>query len=457
MSARVNSIITATVGALSLTSADTDPPDDTATQLADGLTITRALGDKPWPMPPVESATFNLFSPTVDDLLAVQRGTPVLLDYWTPRTGQDTGTAVARFEGLATDVVLRPHPLGVLAEVTALDVRSTRWAETDIGDEPWPEETILERLGRIADLAGFLLVMPDLFGNPPGWSALCRARDVDAQPMLAIIDGLMDGWALEGGIFVGGQLIDADPFRFKLAPIMNPATGEVTHGALVPMDATLTPDEDDLPGTFGVSGDGYGVVVDAASRNQTLVSADYVDLSASYTQRRGARPNRVQIKWTNSANGKEKTTTASTGEQPPSIYRLETELVEADAAQRAAELYLPDPAGHSWYAETFVWYWHRDTFAHDKPLPDIGDLVTIAPLQERHDPVRRGWYVGTLVGLVFRVADAKPIVELTISPLQRPMSDTGDGLTWNDVAAGVTWDQLNTSHTWDDYRLLRGL
>lgn len=463
----VNATTTVVTSGLTLVSNDDDPaPDPAAVHVMDGVTMV-AKTELPWPMQETESATLSIWAPDAAYLASVVKGRGISIDYMTPR---GAGTTRVRFDGRITDAVLRTRSDGVAMDITAMDYRSTD-LNGEVGDAPWPEESVVARVARIFTLLGLdydhTQDLPlagggvaDLGTVAPGSAPLVKARDVDNQPALALLTSLLDGWAVDWSseLETLGNTVPpgAGMGRFVLRPVVD-GFGEVVWWETVPRLAALIPNSAYvMAGDFGLAGDGYGVTVPTANPDRApgLAPASVVDLAAAYTQRPGQRSNRVTVSWWNA--GAEVTTSASTGQTPVTRLPIATELTQLAAAQRAAALYLPDAGSSDWYADDFTWRWYADTDAHDQPMPAIGDPFTIAPIQDRHTPTGRPWYSGILTGRVVQLVNARPVVDLTISPELRPLLGTpASGLAWNDVPAGVTWDDLNTRDTWDDYRLLR--
>lgn len=469
----VSNVTTVVVGSYTFTSTDTDgTPDPLVAQLRDGVSIV-ARSDQPWPMPGTESATFALWAPTSEHLNGIIRGVPVSIDYATPASAPVTR---ARFAGTVTDVVLATRADGVLLEVTAMDHLTTALAE-NVGDEPWPAEPVADRVARIMGLLGLTyshttdLPLPGggvatLSTAAPGHGAMVRARDVDAQPALALLTTLLDGWAVDWStdLTTLGYPAGSGLGRFVLRPVVG-FDGSVSSWETVPRLAALLADASyPLPGAFGFAEGGYGVTFpNDASRAPGLVPAGMVDLASEYTQRPNTRPNRVSVGWWDTASGTELTTTASSGGSPAVPFHLSTELTSSADALRAGQLYLPASSTSEWYASDFTWHWGRDAGAHADPMPELGELVVVAPIPTRHTPPRatdgvsQAWYAGVLTGRVVQLADASPVLALTITPELRPLAgQASTGLSWADLPAGVTWDNLNARDTWDDYRLVRG-
>lgn len=462
-------------GALVLNARDDDPPPDLADVHATDVVIAKQLGDDQlWPMQESEVCTFKLYAPHVDMLASVVEGAPVDAAYYCPR---DAVGSLLRFRGRVTDVTIQAHRVGCLMDVTAMEYRVADFAETLVGDEPWPQETISDRVNRIFSLLGLAEPtdwLTDRDPAAPGAGTLVRARDVDAQPALGLLDDLLQSWAWDfTDVLVSEGGLDPNtaaawpPGLAYARPVLWPQTivggaaGGVTQWQLYPRFAAAQPSDfgwAQPPGLFGLdpSTDGYGLTIpaDGADRADSTIAAGYVDLaSARWSQRRGQRPNQVAVTYW--IAGVEKTWYSGQGVEPKITQRISTDLVTADDARRAARLYLPErSAATDWYAEAFAWRWYADD-ALVRP-PELGNMLAVAPVQDRHSPLRRPWYYGMCTGVTFRNAGGRPVVDVAIRPEQRrTMSYPDGGMTIDEFPAGVTWDDLNTRDTWDDYRLLR--
>jgi hypothetical protein len=453
--------IRVTVGPYSFVQEDDDAPDPDygSPFVVDGLTVSNQLGDDQlWPMQGTGSASFSVFGPTFDDVSAIVRGALVVITWTTPRTNPAFRLT---FEGRVTDARVRPHLLGVVVEVTAIDAFTFDW-DVVVGDSPWPEEDIEDRLNRIAALLGTTITYnynPAVPGAAAATRPIVRARDVDAQPALGIVRSLLESWVLDY------TALDSGLANMYLEPVI--VGGVVTSWEAKVRFASFdagTGGMFELPGMFGDTtaegAPGYGVTIPdhGTDRSDTAISTDYVDLSGTaFTQRKGTRPNRTYVQYW--AGAVEASKSASNGLTPPLSVRFTTDLIGTTGptcAQRMADLYLPEPVGSDWYADTL----HYRLYADDDPnrtIPRLGDLLAIAPIQDRHNPLDRPWYAGIVTQSVFLISKFEPVVELTITPQVRAVSHLGTGqLTWDDLPAGVTWDDLNTRDTWDDYQLLRG-
>lgn len=479
MSDKVSARTTVTVGAYTFDTTDDAEPVPGVAQVMDGLELSTQL-EGPWPWQETETATFAVWAPAAADVVGIAKGDAVTIDYATPRAG---GFTQASFAGIVTDAVLRNRADGVAMELVAVDRVRGELTE-EIGDDPWPQETVQARVERIFALLGLPFLVDfelpligggilDLDPTAPGAATECKARDVDRQPALGLLTGLLNSWAWDWSadlVGVFGLPLPADsPSAGMGRFVIQPPTIDEFWTIRPRLSAIMPPSAGvgvKLPGVFGPTPDvgGYGVTypVTGADRAESLIPAGRVDLASAYTQLPGQRPNRVTVGYT--AGGAGLSVTESNGQTPASRFTLETELTAAAAARRAAQLYLPDPGMDEWYAEGFLWRWGADTDAHGWPMPGVGDLLTVAPIDTRHTPPDPGggagkpFYGGVLTGRRVQLVNARPLVDLTLTPTLRPQLDWavgGAGLTWDSLPAGVTWDDLNSRDTWNDYRGLR--
>lgn len=473
--------LTLTIGTMVLTVQDDDgPPDPDAVQIVDGLWAATAVADDQlWPAQETDTAGFSLYAPNAGLLAGVVKQAPVIIRMRTPRD------AFLGYElemrGRVSDAVLRSHRQGCVMEVTVTDYRTSDLGELTVGDSPWPLETVKARMDRIFDELGLTLVGNAFEAGSPGDTAQVRAVDVDAQPALSLIGGYLDTWVADEATFLASvpyvdpNLLSVQSPGYTLArkvlrPTVWDANGDVSEWYLVTTYGASYPAGPpwadtawfDLPADFGDTGGGeYGVVLDTdpAVRAPQLVDGAYVDLaSASYTQKRAQQPNRVGVSYWTTGGTVERVSYRSNGVLPAVTARFPSDLVTAADSARAASLYLPDPGGTDWYADTFTWRWGRDPFASDGVrVPVVGDPCTVAPVQDRHSPLERPWYTGIVTARTFTFDRANPVMSLTVRPQLRKLFQNPQswGLRWDDIPAGVTWDELNTRDTWDDYRLIR--
>lgn len=470
---RTNALTTVQVGTQVLTSTDTDAaPDGTTVELCDGLTVTESLGDQLWPMRPSVACTFTVFAPTVDDFTATT-GDGVRVTYATPRTG---GTDRLEVDVTVSDVSVRTTGLGVLFDITCVDRFTGAFTDQLVGDTPWSAEPVEDRVARIVESCGYMF---DALGaSYPGYDSQVAARDVDAQPALGLLTSLLDGWAVDFAAFYISQgvlssaQLTANPalslVGVRLFPTIDPATLVITEWTPSLTPSGIIAGINTLPGVLADPGDGYGVVIvtdntsiPGESRADDTISTDYVDLGATFARRKGALVNTVAVSGFWGPSGAERTLTRSNGDPVPVLYQLSTELTDSDDAARVAAMYLPD-AGITtdWLADAFSWRWYAEDTTDRAELPQVGDLVTVADIQDRHNPTGNPWYAGQLTGRVFKLTGAQPTLDLTIRPqLRRILGNSNALFTWVDLALShptVTWGDLNTYHTWNDYRLLRG-
>lgn len=152
----------------------------------------------------------------LDEVANPQRGQTLQVDInapssnpqwqYTPGTwATQVGTWLARrksvvlFYGRITDTQTSWQPVvphtdwAVVVDVVAVDPVA-ELARTNVGDVPWPQETISARAARIEALTGLTWLNDSS-------SAVVLARDVDLQPALDLLDELAHWGSLAGGIF----------------------------------------------------------------------------------------------------------------------------------------------------------------------------------------------------------------------------------------------------------------
>jgi hypothetical protein len=104
-----------------------------------------------------------------------------------PATGPEV---LAEFAGRVGAVEAEPHPRGILFSLACVDLTADL-GEVYVGDEPWPEEFLFERLDRVEALAAAQGVT---FSNTvwmgPG-APKVHASDVDRSSLRDTIDGLL--------------------------------------------------------------------------------------------------------------------------------------------------------------------------------------------------------------------------------------------------------------------------
>lgn len=470
------------IGSHSWTVRDTDPAPTAplaASVVGDGLQVVRALPtDQPWPaLPTPARCQLSIYAASSTELADIVLGVPVSVRWRSPR---DAADPLESFDGLVTDVDLVPHWLGVRLNVVAVDYygqlnelqatpaprngaiedvieRANRWLReakqpeltwVPIGAEPNPIDTIDE--------------------YPPTVASKSVEDRTTKQSLGAMLDKLMSGWITFA--YQTGQVYGANnrgPARFQVVPLFSAYNAgglrTLTGWGFTPMfrDSPVGV----LPGAFGDTGDGYGVVIDPAAPpagRDPIVSADVVDFDAAYSQSKGiAVPNTVSATWVELGATVDDLTihtdVVANGDQPAVVAELDTSAT-FDNGKVIAKFYLPEPGttALSWSAESFVWLLHAD--APGRYLPtELGRQVTVVGTLPSSNPRGLAYFYGLLAGYTLTVSRARPVVTFDLrSAAGRLISSSADpGARWDDLPAGVTWDQLRDWETWDDYKLLR--
>jgi hypothetical protein len=233
--------IDVTIGAWSATIHKGDQTDPAATAVTmDPLTAAWSMAAGYPSQPNPTTVTFGLYVPDVATGPTPTQGTRVELTITTP--DHDPALTeirpVLEFVGLITDVDATPLVDGLAFNITAADYTSTL-GEARIGDQPWPAEWVPERLDRVviaaANIGVPLVVLPaeqaqiDAAGDYMGPSV--AARDVDSQPVRAILDELLAAAVIWLGIapefWISGSFGWAEP---SLTTWVRPIVGQHDTG-----------------------------------------------------------------------------------------------------------------------------------------------------------------------------------------------------------------------------------
>lgn len=482
-------------------------PDDPPAygMILDGLRINRQLpSDRPWPaMPEIATATFQVVGETMADLAELQRRKPVSLYLYTTPPANGTVQPDVWFHGRISDVVVRPHDLGVVAEVTCVDyLADLAEVVATITDDPGFQDSLAEPHDQAISAANPWSGNVGAFPNPGRrWSSpmmyLRPLSNVEATPQDGEVNSLetlreLLSWAswmdANNELWTVELLSHADLKRpgYAEGTFYNYRLG-FTHRVVpklwraVPIDrwAVTAGDSDQpglwysvdrggidtwpppgtaelptqLPARFADTGESWGVVMDpddpTEGTRSMVMSGHLVDMATSWVQRAASDPDNLEIV------GHYGRVAVSLGIKPPSTLQLDTQLDQADDAERLGRLYLPDDVVDRWDAETFTWYASRE--AGRLRFPDLGMPMVVWPVASRWNPTARDWYVGTTGGVDVAVLDGELVAEVTLRAGVREIAPSaGIGLTWDQVPAGVTWDDLKATDSWNDYRLVRG-
>lgn len=441
--------------------------------VADGLVIQDTVPDDALlPYPARSMCTFAVVAAAADDVAGIVQGAGVAVEWGHPRASPDHGIS---FLGRVTDVTISAHQLGVVVEVTAVDAATADFSELLVGYTNWPQEAASARLARIMGAQPvpwaqqpifFIAGVPQFSPSDP----LVLARTADPIPFLQAIAEVLDVWALDFTTILTthNDLPPGTPAgtpealgRYMLVPdgYDDTPTGPAVDfwSARVVMAATSG---NLLPGVFAQTPDvgGWGVLIppDGADKaTDTTVNSAYIDLSGvAFSQRKGGYANTLTVKY----GAADDTVQLANGDSPAVSVTIPTALVNGADATTLGNLYLPVAGGgQEWAADRFSWRLYADPEADTfTQVPVIGQLLAVAPVQERHSPLSRPWYVGVLVGRTFTLNRGDPVVTMQVRPQQRRLwSNPLVNLEWDELPAGVTWADLNTRDTWTDYSLLR--
>lgn len=160
------------------------------TCLVDDLTIQHGRADTT-SQPNASSCTVNLTADAADPteaalMRALEVGVRLTVDTTVPGY-----PSVRRFTGRVSDLNMGWDEAGAatpdagVGQVVAVGTMADL-GRRNVGAEPWPAELDGARVSRVAALAGISL---DPFASDPG-TVQIRARDVDSQPALAVMQGV---------------------------------------------------------------------------------------------------------------------------------------------------------------------------------------------------------------------------------------------------------------------------
>lgn len=460
---------------------DTDPrpePPLSASFVGDGLQLVRALPtDQPWPaLPNPARCQLSVYAASALELADIVLGAPVSVRWRSPR---EAATALEAFDGLVTDVELVPHWLGVRLNVVAVEYYAQLNELQVTGPGPGGDtgEVLTDRAARWLTEAGqpSPLVWVPVGGEPDPRTSIplfpptvaSKSADDEKASLGVMLDKLMSGWitnAYEVGRTYGAQ--NRGPARFQHVPVFSAYDSNglrtLTGWGFTPLfrDSRVGV----LPGLFGDTGDGWGVVMDpltAPAGRDPVVSASLVDFDAAYYQAKGvAVPNTISATWVELVTDTERkvwTYVESNGDAPAVVAELDTGAT-FDNASQVADFYLPEQGttALSWSAESFTWRLYADAAGRYLPA-ELGRQVTVVGTLGPSNPRGLDYFAGLLSGYTLTVSRARPVVSFDLrSATGRLLSDAADlGVRWSDIPAGVTWSELREQQTWDDYKLVR--
>lgn len=428
----------------------------------DGLSIIRKLvEDSPlWPAQlDTAECRFQLIVASMADVSDVAVGTPVLVEIQRPAGGP----VREAFTGRVADLSATPHKLGMLLTLACLDYTGDLRNIT-VGAEPWPVETIFQRVTRIMGLAGqpapVPLALPPGSGVMPLASPSVAARDVDAQNAYDLVQHYLDQWPVDYG-YAATSVQYRGRGRMNLSA-QTDANGVLTGWLLVPqLERPYYAGPLVLTNVAGV----WRPVVDADSPNTdpVVLMADEVDVSSTYAITKQDSVTRVTVsgdKFIVSGVPTPVVVSASLDVDPPVVATLDgVEITDPGTAAVLAAMYLPGEVPVSrWIADSFLW--HLELADVGRTIPDIGVVVTVGGIVPAQNPNGQAWFTGQLAAHTFTLADKRPTY---LFQLRRPDWTAGnqsDLVTWQSAVltqvGGPTWATIDPSLTWDDMRLLRG-
>lgn len=415
-------------------------------QVLDNLQISWATDEsRPWPAQPgTVTCALGLWTNDVTDLSDVVIGTPiavVLTDL--------VGEVFATFHGRVARMAAQPrrnNGLGMLYSITGVDY-TVDLTELSVTVDDWPAETGAARFARIVsaiEAAGLSLDDTDL---DPGDAAF-EERAGGATTALELLESHLVQVA-----------VDTDPGlqRYIVAPVV--VAGLLDHFAIVRQDSIV--DAALLPGVLDVI-EGVFQLTFPDTTADGAVDACVIELAATW--------NRLKYRATNQVTVTGQTVSAYASRPgPPVRLNLQTTLTDQDAADRMAQLYLPDvDETNGWVADTFTVHAHRQPYSITPAwFPDHRDdpattAVYVMPIAILGIPAAinlagEDVYAGQLVKVALRIAKRRILVDFGLRR-QLPASAGDDAVTWQwvkDNHPTVDWTDVDPALTWYDARLGR--
>lgn len=359
----------ALVGVRSWEIDSTETAPDTLPRVTDGLRITRSVPEtdiKPT-QPDPATAAFGIVAESITDLDNVILGAPVAIHYYSPATST---VPLESFHGRITDLVARPHPAGVILDVTAVDYLA------DLAERFLMPGVITHTdSGRVLD---------DIFdaATTAGWTSLGWTGPYVIPPTEAfnaaeLIEVLLRQWVI-GAI--------PSQYRAVLKPVI---VGDVLHSYARSAQGRIPP-----------SG---GVEIPAAQ----------VDVAGAFTCRKFSQLGRIAVKYPGGALE----LTSGSGYQPGTSIETTLDGSSTFAPHTAvANFYLPNVVvvGASdlrWSADTFVW--QLKAAPAGSYLPALQTLVTVAGIDPRWGP-RGVDFTGVLSGYTLTVDRLRPTLSFEL-------------------------------------------
>lgn len=441
--------VTLKVGAheWTITDADVLDPSDPVQVLA-GFRVGWQLNESdPWPTQPQPvEGTVQFYALNVTELDDVAIGTPmyaVLED--------DDGNLFATIHGRVGQVTASPRRhrggLRMLYTVPCVDY-TVDLAEASVTiTEAWPAESAGDRFGRIVAIAATAGITLEAPADTD--SAAFAALDAGTTTVGALVDDHLKQIAIPDA---GGNL------RYVVVPVMD-GDGLLDHFecVLLPRAVPAT----SLPGTFAIV-DGMLTLVFADPDANGIVDAGDVDLDTTW--------NRLKYRAANHVVVTGETVLAEASRPGPEVrLNLDTTLTDADAAQRMAELYLPDTdEALGWVADTFTLYAHRDQSAitppwfadHREDPPVLDAYVMPIAITGIHPSINFGGtyaaYAGQLSTVTLTI-DARRRILVDFALRRQLAFGEGDELaSWEwayDTFPTVAWEDIDPDLSWYEARL----
>jgi hypothetical protein len=380
-----------------------------------------------WDAVPAAATWASLAQLGVDDLVVLA-----------PAAGADRLAVV--FGGRITDLEAA-YDLdadATLVQVTAQD-HTAELANRDVGDEPWPTETLGARAARIVALAG---QDTDLTVDPGPAAVTVSLTDVDRKTAMDLLDELattVDGVLWSAVHLATGQYLHLEDTTTRPALMVlafNPGTGlvEIVTAAAVPGALTLS---------------ACDVLLDPVRWVQ-----DVADVSS-----------RVAVRWLEQTTDGTKPVTAEhtyTQDDPALIDALGVRRIgvstvlttQPDAAALAGRV-LARTGDHGWRIGGLTWSTGLDALAPadvDRAFTlldgttRLGVPITLTDLPD-WSPSGESQVALFLEGGTYRFTGGHWSLELTVS---RAVAQGASTLTWDDLDPAWTWAQMDPTMTWDD-------
>lgn len=449
-------------GSLGWSVTSNDAPDY---GLADPLIIEWACPEngQPYAQPEPWTAEFNLIVASIASVDALDVGQPVTITVQAyppgtinPNTGSPYEPAVY-FEGRVTAISAKPHALGMLVNVSCIDL-TVDLAETIIHTVDWPAETVASRLLRISDELG--LPTPLEWAGAETWPLAAKAATSSPARGLIVelLDQLTDVAGASRPILVPHPA--SNPDRFYLADMVftSPTAGTGPSHYLPALLAETSPN------VFGIVIDPKGSSSEDWSR---VIDACHVPADLSWIKDKTSKVDTAIISGTFS-DGTTQVIAASDDPVPVSIAKS-VELTSRVNALALAESFLREHDTDSWLMDKFTWLVDNDPTQLFQPVPLMHQsypfqqayIVAVDDIPPARNPTGPDWYAGQFAACRFTIAKGRYSIEVTLRRnLPRAQgTGTAGALRWNsndlDQSGGVKWSELDPQFSWFDFRIVR--